>query len=373
MMVAMRELASVEIGIAIEELKPRIESGYLRKFYDLGSGSFRFVFYKEKQNTSVYCRLLRALNETSFAEEAGAATPFAMGVRKRIENTLLTGLEQHGSDRIVLMRFSKKGYTLAIEMFGKGNIILMNSSGIIELAYRRLSFKDREIKPGVAYSLPGPSGLNLFESDENSIISAITAAPNEGKAINLLSGILNIGPLYLEDILNRSGIDPKGRIPEGAEKRLAQEVLAFASRAKSEKPRVYLREGKIIDYAICSIEKYSGEDSREYATLGAMLDSIHLGERSAPLDDGLSARRLEIKANIDKQRQLSLSMREEAVKSAEAGKLIFENMHSINRLISFARERKRATIEDLMESFPEFDMLGIDLKGKKIKLILGGS
>ena len=82
----MREIASLELHLAIKELKKGIEGAFLKKFYEDGSGSFRFVFHNSEGNIAVHCMLLKSFNSTRYSPEPKAATSFAMAVRKRVEN-----------------------------------------------------------------------------------------------------------------------------------------------------------------------------------------------------------------------------------------------------------------------------------------------
>ena len=131
----MREITSVEIHVLVDELRERIEGGFVRKFYEIGNGAFRFQFYSSASgNTTVYCKLLFAFNETRFAEAAEEPTAFAMGIRKHIEGAAVTGIAQHGTDRIIILGLSSKSgrRSLIIEMFGKGNMVLVDGNGTIE-------------------------------------------------------------------------------------------------------------------------------------------------------------------------------------------------------------------------------------------------
>ena len=223
----MREISSIELMIAINELKERLEGGRLRKFYDLGNNSFRFSFYKGT-GVQLYCRLLHTFNETSFTEEADEATPFAMGVRKRLQNSILTSIAQYGSDRILVLSFGDREYRLIIEMFGKGNMLIVNAENRIELCYRILKFKDRSMSVGSTYEVPKGTGTTFGNIDENTICDIMASAPQETKIITYLTRTLNIGPLYLEDIISGCGINPKATLANDAEKEhLSKALLGF--------------------------------------------------------------------------------------------------------------------------------------------------
>src|SRR5271170_5989605 len=101
----MHEMTALELGVMVAELKPRLSNSFMKKFYDLGSDAYRMSFHGSDGNTEVYIKLLHSINETKFKEEAGEATKFAMAVRKRIDDSKVFNVYQHGSDRIIIFEF----------------------------------------------------------------------------------------------------------------------------------------------------------------------------------------------------------------------------------------------------------------------------
>ena len=65
----MREIASLELHLAIKELKEDLEGAFLKKFYEDSKESFRFVFHKADKNIAVHCMLLKSFNSTKYSPE----------------------------------------------------------------------------------------------------------------------------------------------------------------------------------------------------------------------------------------------------------------------------------------------------------------
>ncbi len=375
-MVPVREIASVEIHCIIEELKAKVADGFVRKFYDLGGGAFRFTFYKGTKNTMVYCKLLSTFNETSLSESAGEPSQFAMGMRKRIEGCKVSSLSQHGSDRIIeLGILSKEGeYKLVMEMFGKGDIALVNAKGMIEQCYTNLSFKDRDIKPRSEYRFPQSQALDIWNASEKQVLDAVKAIKGMNKAMSEMSKAINFGPLYLENIFNAAGINPKGKIASDEEaENLAGGISEFLRQLEKPEPRIYKSDGKAVDYAIIPIKKYedAGFDSVRFDTVSAMLDEMHSGERATVKDDANAKRTAELSSNIKRQEELTIQLKAEAADYQISGNMIMARMHEINSLIEYLRQNKRATIQELESSFKGLKIKGLDLKNKTVKVELG--
>lgn len=363
----MHEITSIEIRLLISQLSGRIEGSRLRKFYDLGNGSFRLTFYKDGQSTMLYCKLLQTFNITEYADEAREATSFAMGVRKRIENSVISGIEQAGSDRIIMLN-TEHGHRLVIEMFGKGNMILLNREGKIELCHRSVKYRDRSIAPSAAYSLPQSSSIPFDLMTKEKLGKILEGGSGKVRIITFLSRYMNIGPLYLEDAIKRSGLDPKEALEGNSKEKLIDNLLSLLARIADCRPRIYLSKGRIVDYAISPIQKYEGLEVVEYDSMSALLDDLSIKSRSEGVDTGKLERIKETDANIEHQKRLAEEMKAEAEAYEKSANKIFENMHLVNSLIDYLQRRKRATPEELRGAFKDVKINGIDLRNKTVKI-----
>ncbi len=367
----MREITSIEIYKGIGEIEEKLRDSRLRKFYDLGNGTFRFLFYKKEGNVHIFCSLLRTFNETKFTEGAEEATTFAMGIRKRLENATLTSIKQQNSDRMIVLEFGKEGFRLVIEMFGKGNMILLNDQNRIEICYRIVRYRERSVGPGNPYDFPKSDAISFDDFDENELQRIFDAAPKDKKLIRYLSEYINIGPLYLEDIIKRSGLDPGGVLENRkSDDILIAETVKFFERIKKEKPRIYVENGIPKDFAIVDVERYKGLESVEYPSLNELLDEIYINERSETIDEEKSESRSKIISNIKAQKELAISTKAEAAYYAKAGSRIFENMHEINNLIDYHQKNKNAKLEEVRKAFEGIKIKELDLKDKMVKIEL---
>jgi predicted ribosome quality control (RQC) complex YloA/Tae2 family protein len=365
----MHELTSLELGAVVDELRPRLANSFMKKFYDLGNGSFRMSFHGTSGNVEVYCRLLVTINETRFKEEVGEATPFAMAIRKRIEDSKVLDLYQHGSDRIVVFEFAKKDerYRLFVEMFGKGNLILVNSAGKIELCSRLINFRERSVRPGFEYVLPKSDSIELRNLNKEDIERVMeTVCGSQNKMIIEISKFINIGPIYLDEVIRGAGLDPRNPLKNSEVGALSDAFVSFFERVKGSKPVAYFEDGKLVDYSLVKLSKYSGLESKEFQSFSEALDEVYVESRRSGVEPEENKDLEELDANIGKQKELVKSFADEAKRSEDAAKTIFENMNEINSVIYYMQQNKRATAEDLKREFPGLRIDKINLKDKKI-------
>ncbi len=369
----MRELAAIEVDLLVRELK-RIEGMYIKKFYDLGDNSFKISVSGKDGTLMLYLRLLRTFNISAFSEPAEEATNFAMAMRKRIAGSRIESVSQHGADRIIILgiRGKDRRYSLVAEMFGKGNLMLVGEDQRIEIAYRNASMKDREIRARQLYAFPKSEPFDFHGgiTDEKATEIAEGATNEDTKLIKALSKRLDIGPLYLEDIITRAGLDPNMKASDAARHsdRLAREIRAFFAAIKEEKTRIYMdQNGRMIDYAIKAIKKYDADRCTYYDTPSKALDAFYLEERSSARETE-DRESLQIQESVKRQNELIIRYRAEENEDREAGDLVFKNMSRLNELIGYVREKKRVGLEELRVAFPDLSVKSIDLKNKTVEI-----
>ncbi len=360
----MRELASVEMHGLAEELQ-KLKGMYVKKFYDLGDGAFKILISGKEGQQILYCKLLRTINTTSFTEQAGEATNFAIAMRKRVEGTKIGDIGQHGCDRIMIIDLvGKENYKLIIEMYGKGNLLLVGKDGTIDLAYRIMEQKSRTIRPKEKYELGKPRTFGA----EN-IEDAIHQAHNiEKKLIVTLSSSLETGPLYVEEILARAKLEPGLKfLNEKQFKDLKASIEEFYSRIGAEKPRIYVdKDGAYVDYAIIGIEKYKGYEAAEFDSLCELLDKFYLAGRAERSEVDRKAE--EIKSSIEQQKKSLERLEIDGKESAKKGNIILNRMSEINLVINYLRENRRATLKELENAFPHLRFKNLDLKEKTVTI-----
>jgi len=365
----MRDISAIEIGVAARELKETMLGSRLRKFYDLGDGAFKLSLYKQGAATLLYVKLLKTINATQYTEPADQATPFAMGMRKRLENAVIDAVYQKNADRILVFEINHGEFLLILEMFGKGNIILIDKELKIELCYKKISQKDRAINAGLKYVFPQQTSSDLLELGEKQIAEIVKEVTIEKNVMSSLSSKFGIGPLYLEDIIIRSGIDPKAKeLTEANKSSLVSQLSLLKERLQIEKPRIYMEAEKPKEYAVCSIKKYEALEVKEFDTFSAMLDYLYLGERTEIQDPRKASHLKELNLNIEKQTELTESLAKDSEQFALYGHALLRMMNQINALTTYLNSNRRATLKEVTENFPALKIKELDLKNKIVKI-----
>lgn len=127
---------------------------------------------------------------------------FPMLLRKRIKGANVVSVKQHAFDRVVEIKVKKdQHYTIIVELFDKGNIILLDEEDNIILPLKRKQWSNRDISSKKKYVFPEERGINpvevtfeelkeMFEKSDSDVVR--TLARN------------GLGSLYAEEIILRA-------------------------------------------------------------------------------------------------------------------------------------------------------------------------
>src|SRR4030067_2700634 len=131
----MKEFSSFDVAAVVQELKETIRDSRVNNIYQLDNKTLLLKLHKtDKPPFNLIMEAGRRLHLTSYETEKPETPPaFCMALRKYLRNALLTNIEQHEFDRVVLFSFkAKEGVAqLVLELFGDGNIILASEEGKI--------------------------------------------------------------------------------------------------------------------------------------------------------------------------------------------------------------------------------------------------
>ena len=127
---------------------------------------------------------------------------FPMLLRKKIKGAHVESIKQHNFDRVVEIRVKKdKYYTIIVELFDKGNIILLDDEDNIILPLKRKHWSTRDISSKQQYVFPEERGINPISTTEDEFKSIFD--DEESDAVRTLARN-GLGSLYAEEIIKRA-------------------------------------------------------------------------------------------------------------------------------------------------------------------------
>ena len=127
---------------------------------------------------------------------------FPMLLRKRIKGAHVESIKQHNFDRVVEIRVKKdQYYTIIVELFDKGNIILLDDENNIIQPLKRKQLSSRDISSKREYLFPEERGINPITITEEELKDLFRNGESDVVRTIAMNGF---GSLYSEEIVKRA-------------------------------------------------------------------------------------------------------------------------------------------------------------------------
>ena len=143
------------------------------------------------------------IHTTQYPLENPTTPPsFPMLLRKRIKGAHVESITQHNFDRVIKIRVKKdKYYTIIVELFDKGNIILLDDENNIIQPLKRKQLSERDISSKREYVFPKERGINPIEVTKEELSELFKNADSDAVRTLAMNGL---GSLYAEEIIQRA-------------------------------------------------------------------------------------------------------------------------------------------------------------------------
>ncbi|MEM5793720.1 MAG: ribosome rescue protein RqcH [Candidatus Aenigmatarchaeota archaeon] len=248
------EITSLDLRFLVKELKEALEGGKIQGIKQENK-TFLFEIYK-KERFFLKVLLDKTIYLTKKKEKFEKATSFCMQLRKYLLGKTIGNVFQVGFDRIVELEIN--GLRLIFEIFRNGNLILVNSSGLIITAFEKREWKDRKILPKALYRYP-PSCINPFDKSFFDFQKTLKEKKNE--IVKVLALDFGLSRKYAEEICERLGIK-KEKICSELDQNEIDKLFRFFEELKNVeiKPHVILENKKIVEFFPFETEKFKEKE-----------------------------------------------------------------------------------------------------------------
>ena len=206
---------------------------------------------------------------------------FPMLLRKRVKGAHVVSVKQHNFDRVVEIKVKKdKFYTIIVELFDKGNIILLDDENNIILPLKRKQMSNRDISSKREYVFPEERGINPISVSESEFKEIFNDAESDVVRTLALNGL---GSLYAEEVVKRANeiteIDKNTANSELSDKQLEGLYRGFKNLfdsldEDSIKPQIVKSESKE-DVVALDLKKYDDFEKTYYETFNEACDEFY--------------------------------------------------------------------------------------------------
>jgi predicted ribosome quality control (RQC) complex YloA/Tae2 family protein len=202
-------MSNVDIFAICHELNNLLEGARVDKSFQPNKDTVIMRFHvKGTGRVDVVFQAGVRIHKTQYPLDNPMIPPsFPMLLRKKLKGGNVISIKQHNFDRVVEIKVKKEQiYTLVIELFAKGNIILLDEEKNIILPLKRKQWSDRDISSKKEYKYPPKKGMNLLELTKEELNQLLINSEDDLIRTLAKNGL---GGVYAEEIVLKARMDKK--------------------------------------------------------------------------------------------------------------------------------------------------------------------
>lgn len=324
-----KELSSMDLYYLLKELK-QLENSKVDRIYHTTENyeELLIVMHVTGKGKHIIRVILPSMIFMDYSkEEQGTPTGLCMMLRKNLEGSILTSIEQVNFERVIMFTFQRKEEKkyLIIELFSKGNIIFCDDKLNILNTLREEHWKDRDIKKKQMYQQPISNNLLKINEEE---LNSIIKKSKRTNLVKILAMDLGLGGIYAEELCAITGIDKESKdagskkIIDGIKKLLSKSIKANSA------------EGRIFPFELQTkkAEKYYDSFNE------AILKNIEF--KDVQKEQYLKQKE-KIEAIIAQQTKILEETEKEIIENQKKAESIYENYKELEEILKVIRDAKK--------------------------------
>ncbi len=299
---------------------------------------------------------------------------YIMSLRKILKNRQILKVSQHNFDRIIVVELSNfKGgpWKLIIELFNKGNYILIDDNNIIKVARKYQKLRDRNILANKEYLFPETRGIDFLNINKEDLKRSIQEN-NNIELVRYLSRTINIAGFYSEELCFRAGIQ-KEKIVANLSGEEITNLFNALNKLRNQllfgafKPQIILDNDVEISVIPFELEIFRDNVKKEFDSFNKAVDEFYSKIDSekikTPYDQKIQEKIKTQKKILKNQQDYLEELKSKKKKYYEYGDFIYANFNALNKLL--------AVIQDAKQKGYNYYEINDKLKDAKLKNLEG--
>jgi predicted ribosome quality control (RQC) complex YloA/Tae2 family protein len=347
-------MTSFDVAAATHEINQLVEGAHIAKIYQIGTQTLLLKLRKPNQpRIQLLSEARKRIHLTSYVHETPKRpSAFCMSLRKYLDNGVIKAVRQHEFERIVTIEIATRqgDFQLVLELFGGGNVILVDPEAKILQAMTYKRMRDRNILRGEPFQHPPARGKNPLKLN----IQEFKEIQNLGETeiVRALTKFLSISGTYAEEILLRAEVDKKTSCSSLAETELDvifNQLKNGLERVISEnlEPRIVSDENnELIDVTPLQLKKYEAFKQTQYETFNKALDDYYAKITDADLvaesSGEVESEVARYKRILQKQQKALVNLKEPIIKNKNIGDLIYLHFGELQSFLQKILDQKRS-------------------------------
>lgn len=277
----MKSMSNVDIYTIVKELNNEIIDARLDKAYQPAYDTIRIKLRKpgEGRKDLVMQAGVR-LHLTEYPQPNPTIPPnFPMLLRKHLSGGRITKIKQHDFDRIIEIKIEKKDtfYTLVVELFSKGNVILLNSENNIISPLKHKRWQDRQITAHEEYKYPPEKGIVINNTNVKELKQICSESDRDIVRTLATNGL---GGLYAEEILTYTNINKEKQAQDLTDdeiKELNSAIEELFNKIENQRDPQIIKDSdeNNKDFIPIALNKYEGYESVKFDSFNKASDEFY--------------------------------------------------------------------------------------------------
>lgn len=358
-----QQLTTLEIYYLVKEFQI-LNGSRLDKIFQIGKEEFYFEFFLTGKGKKTL-KITPSLIYFTISERAITEPPnFCMTLRKNLRNFKIKSVKQIGSERIIEFEFYKQKdqKKIIVELFGGGNLILIDENNRVLSASSYHTYKDRSIKPKIEYKLPQLK-TSLYKIKQEEFFTKIENS-NKENIVKAMAIDLGLGGVYSEELCELSGVNKNKILKKLNENEMLKLYKSMNEIYKKKiDAKVYYKEETAVDVVPFPLKIYNGKVSKDFESFSSALDYFFEIEDIKPQKKATKSQiQIEKKKRIVKNQEKTItSLKKKEKENRIKAETIYNNYQKIKEVINDARIKEKENSQKENKKIEE--------KSKEIKKI----
>ncbi|TFF92398.1 fibronectin-binding domain-containing protein, partial [Candidatus Thorarchaeota archaeon] len=395
-------MSNVDIRIMMDEVQEAAQDAFIKNVYQYGDVFVLKVYQPGEGTFQLLIEPGQRIHITNYRRVAPRMPgKFVSVLRKYLRDRRILSVQQYEMDRIVVIEVGdeESSHKLVAELFGRGNLLLLDERDVIFIALHYKKMRDRDLVPKEIYEFPPQRGANAFRMNEKEIENLI--ADSDASVIRTLTRRLNLDSLSCEEICTLAGIEPGSRmedLDEGGLDELIDAIKRFGQKIEKgvHEPRMVYDEeenSEPIAFVPFRFEVFNEHSQKVFDSFSQALDEYY-GVTEEEMDQdspdiaALQKERERLKTIIEKQQENADELLQRAERLRNAGELIYTHFQTVTDILETIRKARaddisweeiRRTIEEgkkqdnetaqrIVSINPSQGEVTVDLRGQEVVL-----
>ncbi len=344
-------MSNVDIRMIMPEIKEAAEGAFIKNIYQYRD-IFVLKLYRPAGGTNqLLIQQGKRIHLTEFRRVAPRVPPkFCTLLRKHLRDRRIISVKQHEQDRIVTLEIGdeESSHKLVVELFGSGNVLLLDPQDVIFVGRYYRKMRDREVMPKALYEFPPPRGIDILTQDSYSMADLL--ADSKANVVRTLASRLNLDSLSCEEICALSGVSSTIKVPaldEQAISDLEEGLKQFSGKLRKgiKDPRTITEmdpdetdfEPEFVAFAPFELDVYRDKNQEIFDTFSQAIDEYY-GVSESELEDEIEQtvfdkEKKRLQKIIDKQQESIGQLEAKAEQAKIKGDIIYAHFQTVQEVL----------------------------------------